>query len=338
MAKQIRVGILGTGFMGQQHGKRLSAMSDVTVAAICDTRPEGASGLKESLKCDAALYSSFDDMLARGALDALYVCIPPFAHDGQVEKAASKGIHLFLEKPIALSVAQGESMVKAIEKARVVSQVGFHMRFRKSALKLKAMIDAKAAGSPTLFTGRFWCNMLGGSWWHDVKGSGGQAFEQVIHIYDLATHLFGAPVSVSGLMANLCHTGNKAYTVEDTSIGTIRFANGAMATITGSNCALPDHFYGDWRAVFEKVQAEYRTTGDWRDKDESTLWTYGSGSAVREDMVEDGDPYGGEDEDFINAIRTGGATRTPARDGLDAIKLVSAMIESSKRNGAPINL
>jgi len=324
--------------MGQQHGKRLAAMDRVRVAAICDTRPEGATALKESLKCDAVLYEDFDRMIAGTALDVLYVCLPPFAHDGQVEKAAAKGIHVFLEKPIALTAAQAERMVAAIEKAGVVSQVGFHMRFRKGVQRLKQLLDSGQAGKPTLFDGRYWCNMLGGAWWRDIKGSGGQIYEQVIHVYDLASYFLGAPVTAAGFMGNLCHGGMKDYTIEDTSVGSVLFGTGAMASIAASNCALPDHFAGDWRVVCEKAILEYRSTGDWRIKDESTVYTHGPDGMKREDIVEDGDPYGEEDAEFVQAVRSGGKTRTPARHGLDAIRLVSAVIASAKAGGKPVAL
>jgi len=136
-------------------------------------------------------------------------------------------------------------MVEAIEKAGVVSQVGFHMRFRASVSKLKQILDEGSAGRTTMFTGRFWCNMLGKDWWQRKDGSGGQIYEQLIHIYDLALHLLGQPDSVCGFMDNLTHTHVEGYTIEDTSIGTIRFADGSLATITGSNSALGWDTNGD---------------------------------------------------------------------------------------------
>jgi predicted dehydrogenase len=325
----LKAGILGTGFMGQQHGRRLVSMPGVEISAICDTNIEGASKLKESLGCAAGLYGTFDAMLAEAKLDMLYVCLPPFAHAGQVELAAARGIHLFLEKPIAANAKKARAMVEAIEKAGVVSQVGFHMRFRKGVKRLKALMDAGEAGAPTLFDGRYFCNMLGGSWWRDINGSGGQVYEQVIHLFDLANYLLGTPVAAHGFLSNICHAGIHDYTIEDTSVAAVRYQSGALASVCGSNCALPDHFIGDWRVVCGKAVLEYRSTGDWRDKDECTLWTYDGDKKAQESIIEDGDPYAEEDEDFVNAVRTGGPTVTPARCGLDAIAVVSAVIASA---------
>jgi predicted dehydrogenase len=200
------------------------------------------------------------------------------------------------------------------------------------------MLDEGGAGRPTMFTGRFWCNMLGSNWWRRKDGSGGQVYEQLIHLYDLALHLLGQPDSVCGFMANLTHGDSADYTIEDTSIGTIRFAGGSLATITGSNCALPEHYIGDCRLVCEKLLFDYMSTGDWRVKDTATFYRHDGGKVESEKVTEDGDPFQAETQDFLRAVREGGTTRTPVQDGLVAVRLVSAVMESSENNGEPVRL
>ncbi len=337
---KLRVGILGAGFMGQTHGQRLVKREGVTLAGICDVAPGAAAALKEKLGAtDAVVFDSFDRMLAEAKLDALYVCLPPFAHAGQVEAAAARGIHLFLEKPIALTVARAEQMVAAIEKAGVVSQVGYHYRFKRCVERFRQLMAGGQAGAPTLFEGRYWCRMPNKGWWPDVTKSGGQVIEQVIHIYDLAMHLFGPIESVTGYAANLAHKEVAGYSIEDTSASVVRFKNGAVACITGSNCALPVHFIGDWRAVCDRAVLEYRTTGQfWVKPDESTVFTHDGEQVTREEFTEDADVSGAETDDFLHAIRTGSKTRSPARDGLNSLKLVAAVLESARQNGAMVKL
>ena len=67
--------------------------------------------------------------------------------------------------------------------------------------------------------------------------------------------------------------------------------------------------------------------------DTSVVTVHGGGTVRNEQFTEDGDPYGEEDIAFFNAIRTGGAATAPARHGLDAIRLVSAAIESARNGG-----
>lgn len=274
-------------------------------------------------------------------MDVLYVCLPPFAHEGQVEKAAAKGIHLFLEKPIALTVSQAREMVAAIEKAGVVSQVGYHYRFHRGVERFRQLMADGKTGMPTLFEGRYWCRIGNdGGWWPDKTKSGGQIVEQLIHIYDLALHLFGPAESVTGVTENLTHQKTPGYTVEDTSVGIVRFKNGAMACITGSNCAMPVHFMGDYRIVCDRAMLEFRTTGQsWVKPDECTVFTHdGVEKVVREEFQEDRNVYGAETDEFLSAVVTGGKTRTPAREGLNSLKVVAAVTESAAHNGKMVRL
>ena len=327
----VRVGILGTGGMGKNHVNSLKQMDGVEVSVVCDLNREIAEKFCEELELTGcAVYTDFDEMLENETLDALYVCIPPFAHDGQVVKAAEKGIHLFLEKPIALNSTVAESMVEAIEKAGVVSQVGYQMRFRQSIQKLAAMIADGTAGRPTLFQGRFWCRMdgAGPAWWPNKDKSGGQILEQIVHIYDLALYLFGEPESATGLLRNLIHDNDPAYTIEDTSVGMISFKNGACASITGSNCTAPVHFIGDYQIVFENVTLEYKSTGQhWVTPDQASLLHV---DGTSETFVEDANVYELEDADFINAIREGRSACAPARDGLNDVAVIEQIINSTK--------
>ncbi len=330
--KTLKVGILGTGGMGKNHVNSLKEVDGVEVAVVCDLNREVAEKFCTDLELtECAVYTDFDEMLEKETLDALYVCIPPFAHNGEVVKAAEKGIHLFLEKPIALNSDIAEGMVDAIEKAGVVSQVGYQMRFRQSIQKLAAMIADGTAGRPTLFQGRFWCRMPDGAsaWWPNKERSGGQILEQVIHIYDLALYLFGETESATGLLRNLIHDNDPAYTIEDTSIGMISFKNGACASITGSNCTAPVHFIADYQIVFENVTLDYKSTGQaWVTPDQASL-IYANGDES-ETFVEDANVYELEDADFIQAIREKRSAMVPAREGLNDIKVIEEVVRSSK--------
>jgi predicted dehydrogenase len=320
----LRVGLIGSGFMAGIHAGALGKIEDVEVCAVTSLTKELAADFIRDKNLKARAYGDFAAMLDTERLEAVYVCIPPSAHADEVAMAADRGIHLFLEKPIAIGSAAAQAMTEAIERNRVKSQVGFHLRFRKAVRELKARIDVGDAGRPTLFTGRYWTRMEGSAWWRDRERSGGQVFEQVIHLYDLATHLFGPVAAASGMIDNLCHRDRPDYTIEDTSIGMLRFANGAMGVITGSNCAVPMHFFGDFRAVCAKATLDYRCTGqNWVHPDTAILY---SGETVQDEFVEDEDCYLQESLDFMAAIREDREALTPVRDGLAAIRLVEAVM------------
>lgn len=324
MSDPLNTVFIGAGFIAGKHCAILKEIEGVEISAVVDTAPGAARAFLEKQKLpEARAYTSFDALLEAEKPDVAYVCLPPFAHDGQVEALAARGVHLFVEKPIALDADRARRMTEAVEKAGVRSQVGFHMRFMKSVQALHQEIQSGKAGRPQLFDGRYWANFPGKDWWKDQKRSGGQIFEQVCHIYDTARYFLGEPVRVHGILSRLSHRDDPDYSVEDTSASIIRFANGAVASITGSNCALPMRFIGDFRIICERAVLDFHSEGDWRIQDSATLTLHdgtGTGEPVR--IVEDGDPFVRETEDFLEAIRTGGITRTPIREGLETIRLI----------------
>lgn len=351
MMRELRVGFVGSGGMVATHGQRLlrlrrDAGESLRIVGIHARNREKSAVVAENIRKEEPThgpipyFSDFDALLAE-RLDALFVCLPPDVPVPYCVKAAEHGVALFLEKPIALDVAGAEAIVDAIEKAGVVSQVGYHMRFRAAVRRFKSLVRSGDAGRGTLFTGRFYTNFRGPEWWANGARSGGQIHEQVIHIYDLALYLFGEATTASGFVANLVHANDPTYTVEDTSLGTIRFASGAVASIVGSNAAVPNRFVPDFRAVWERATLEYHSTGDGRGKDTATLFTHAgpmSGEFTAEEFTETEDPYRLQAQRFIQVLRGEAPPFAPAREGLDGIRVVAAVKESARREGIPISV
>ena len=124
---KVKVGILGAGGMGNVHIENLLKIEDAEVKAVCDIDGQKAEKLADM--AGAAVYADFDEMLEKEELDVLYILLPPYAQAGQFEKAADKKIHIFIEKPIAITSDRGKSMVDAARKNGIKTQVGFHMRY-----------------------------------------------------------------------------------------------------------------------------------------------------------------------------------------------------------------
>jgi predicted dehydrogenase len=331
MAEKLNAALVGSGFTAQTHTKSLVKIPEVSVKAVCDINREAAKSVT-ALVPDINVYDNFDAMLKNEKIDILYVCIPPFAHNGEVEKAAEKGIHVFLEKPIALTVERGESMAQALKKAGVVSHVGYHMRYGKAVKDLKSLIDSGEAGKPTLFDGRYQCNSLHADWWRAKDKSGGQVFEQVIHLYDMALHLFGDVECVSGYIANLAHKNAPGYTIEDTGVSLLKFKNGALANISNTNCAVPGRWENPFTVVCENVTARFKANND-------VVFYFTKKDPVQElEIKADLDPlfrYVEETKAFINAVRGISAENASIAEGLKGLKMVDAV---SRSDGKPIYL
>lgn len=322
---RIRIGILGAGGIARAHMSALKKHSDVEIVAVCDINVENAKEM--ALEVGAKFFSDFDDFL-NVPLDAMYICLPPYAHSGQVEMVAKRGIHIFIEKPIALTIERACSMVDACEKAGIVTQVGYQNRFGVATQKLKSMIDNGTAGKPTLFDGRYACNSLHSSWWRDKSKSGGQIFEQVIHTYDICMYFLGEPDTVGGLVSNLCHQHIANYTVEDTAVGWMKFESGALATIASTNNAIPGLWQNDYSVFCEKVTVHFEGPNH-------AEFIYTSENPPRHERVEETlDLNDVQCEAFIRAIKKKGEETCPIREGLRSLLLVENVMESSKRGGA----
>ncbi len=328
----INAGILGAGFMGQKHANNLEKQNGVQVKAICDQNEENANKLANKLVSNTKVFSNFQKMINDVNLDVIYICLPPFAHNEQIQKAAEKGVHLFIEKPIALSTDEAAEMVSAIKKADIISQVGYHKRFGDAVSRLKKLIDNGTAGIPTLFDARYECNSLHSPWWKNKDKSGGQVFEQAIHLYDLAMYFLGEPTDTSGLMANLCHNDVDGYSVEDTSVSIIKFRTGALANIAATNCAVP----GEWNYPFTVVCENL--TAYFKDANNAEIVYTEEENIKKENINSEHDMYLAETISFIDAVRGKVSNSCTIEDGYRSLKLVESVVKSSAKLGETINL
>jgi predicted dehydrogenase len=327
-----RVGVLGMGGMGTKHSNCILKMADAVLVALCSSPIDDARKYKDKNQLDCAVYDDGFEMIEKEDLDILYVCLPPFAHCGQVEAAAKKGIAIFIEKPLALTAERGLSMLNAVKEAGVCSQVGYHMRFGGAVKMLKKLIEDGTAGKPTLFTANYECNSLHKPWWIDVTKSGGQVFEQVIHLYDTAMYFMGEPSCVSGFVANQCHGDVPGYTVEDTSISAIRFKNGSLGGISGSNCAVKKEWNGRFRVVCEKLVADFSDFNNavfiYTDQEEKRI----------ESICMDINPYFEEDSYFLSVVRGNKPQCATISEGYLGLQMVNAVVTSSRENGQSVKI
>jgi len=326
---KVRVGILGAGGIANRHFNALAGNPKAEVTAICDIEIEKAREMAGRTK-NAKAFGSLDSLLAETRVDAMYVCMPPFAHSGEVEMLAARGTHLFLEKPIALTAERARSMTAACTAAGIVTQVGYHHRCGAAIRRLKTLIDSGVAGPPTLFDGRYACNSLHGPWWREREKSGGQLLEQVIHTYDLCMYLFGEPESVCGFTANIGHRDVENYTSEDTGAGIVRFKSGALAAIASTNNAEPGKWINSYSVFCKNLtvhfensnQAEFIFTGE---------------NPPRTELVnEDTDLAAIQCDSFLDVVLGKTQPICPVTEGLHSLLLVESVVESARQGGLPV--
>lgn len=198
----LRVGLFGCGRVaGFFHAPILSRLPDVVVTALVDESAEARIRMAGVLP-GATLYADWRRPIELGEIDAAVICLPPALHAPVALAAMQRGIHVYVEKPVALDLVQADAMIAAQAASDRLGLVGFNFRFHPSYRALRERLGAGEFGAirgvRTLFTSA--ARSLPG--WKSAPGAGGDAITDLaMHHLDLIPFLTErafAPASVTG--------------------------------------------------------------------------------------------------------------------------------------------
>ena len=314
-----RIGFVGTGGIANTHFDALSQLPEAQPVAFCDIDSERAN--RAAARFGGRAYTDWRAMLDAEPLDALYICLPPHGHDGVEIEAAQRGIHLFIEKPVARDLDYARGAEDAIQRAGVMSMVGYHFRYYGAIERAKERLQ----GLPVLMVKGAWDGgMPGVPWWRQHALSGGQLVEQTTHIFDLARYLVGEVVEVFTFSQNnpaLLHHPDGDVNVAD--VVCLKFENGAVGVITDTNGL---HAPGE---VGLKVYTPERVVEvSWGRMMETE-------PNRKEEYYSRDNPYLRESEAFLEAIRTGNQSliRSDYSDGVRTLAVTLAA-DAAGRQGS----
>jgi predicted dehydrogenase len=298
--------------MAAGHLRNLAGMDDVAITAVCDVVGERAA--EAARQYGATAYTEFAAMLDGAPLDALYVAVPPFAHTGQELAAIERGLHLFVEKPVALDLDLARRTASALDQKGLIGAVGYNWRHLESVQEIRRVAPEEVA----LALGYWLGGLPGVAWWRRRDGSGGQAVEQTTHIFDLARYLLGEVAALTAMGVRGHITDVPDYTIHDASAVTLRFASGSVATIT-SGCLTGHH---------ARVGLELIGRDLWVEMTSGREATYRRGKETLH-FTSAQDPYVLEDELFIDAVRRRDPSgiRAPYAD---AVKTLQVTLEATR--------
>ncbi|WP_220040387.1 Gfo/Idh/MocA family protein [Nonomuraea aridisoli] len=306
MPSKTRVGIVGAGNVAARHAEVLSGFPDVTIAGIADTDPHKAEALAS--KHGAPAYGGHADLLSAGGLDAVYVCVPPFAHGNPELDVLSCDLPMFVEKPLSLDLQTAENIAAEIERRSLPSAVGHHWRYLDILEQAHDLLD----GRPVRLALGHWLDKVPPvGWWLDPGMSGGQIVEQAVHVLDLARLLVDEVSMVHAVPAENTVDGE----VDRATSAVMRFRGGASGLL--ATACLLSHKH--------RVGLEVCADGIALELSETRLLV--DGERVVED---DGHAKTRVDREFINAVRGGPAdVRVPYREALRTHRLALALARSA---------
>src|SRR5260370_40861870 len=124
-AKVFGVGLIGCGGIANRHATILQKLERTELAAFCDIAVERAREFAEKYAGGKPpVFADYHQMIGKVPLDVVYVCLPPFAHEDEVEEAAANGVHVFIEKPMPLNMELPDRLVAATDPPGVQTHAG----------------------------------------------------------------------------------------------------------------------------------------------------------------------------------------------------------------------
>lgn len=312
----LRVALLGCGGIAARHAGAVAALGDeMRLVAGCGRDP----GRTEAFAAQHGIapYIDLDRMLDEARPELVIATLPPYCRAGEIECIAARGVHLLVEKPIALDMQAADAMVAAVESADVVAAIGFMYRFGDAVCAWRG----RDTGTIGLYAGAYHCNALHAPWWREEAKSGGQMLEQVIHQIDLIRHLMGEPDSVYARRANLFHRDTPGYDVEDVSAILFGWNDGRLATLNASNIATAGVWHKEWNIFAERMTGRFTSWGE-------AVFRPTDGGEV-EAIAEIQDPFVSQLADVAAAIRDSRPPHIPLREGAATLRLALAARQSA---------
>lgn len=314
----LRFGIIGAGGMGRVHGRNLAKMEDVEIGWVADVNPEAGEGLAKELGC------AFVRNWKRGLddVDCVVICTPPFAHYKQVVECAQAGKHIFIEKPLCLTMREADAIKDVVDATGVNFMIGYVLRFFPAFRAFKLIKDEGRIGDLVVV----WINRMGSlphtPWLWDAKKSGGMTVEFNTHDIDFLCWIGGAPSQVYGKTLN----ARKDIGIEDNVWGILTFEDGIG--VLGSSWSNPLGFFAVGM-IGTKGVALMKPEGVVQLKTESEEETF--------TPPQDVDPYYDELREFVECVKEG----RRAEIGVDVAHLameVALAVQRSSRMGRAITL
>lgn len=309
----IRVGVIGVGNMGQHHTRILSLLKDVEFIGVSDVNIE--RGLETASKYRVRFFENYHDLLPH--IDAVCIAVPTRLHHSVGMDCLQAGVHTLIEKPIAASIAEAESLVNAAAAANCILQVGHIERFNPAFQELAKVL--KTEELLALEAHRM-------SPYSDRANDVSVVLDLMIHDIDLLLELAEAPVIK--LTASGSRASDSGYL--DYVTATLGFSNGIVATLTASkvthrkirriaahckNSLTEADFLNNDILIHRQTTAHYTT--------DYGQVLYRQDGLIEKVYTSNIEPLHAELEHFVQCVRGGNQPSVGGEQALKALRLAS---------------
>lgn len=308
----IRIGVVGTGVMGTHHTRLAATLAGCELVGVYDASP--ASAERAAAQFGVPALPALEALCATA--DAIIVATPAHTHAKVAASCLQAGCHVLLEKPIATSVTEGESLVALAQRSDRVLMIGHVERFNPAVTAVLALIDPSDI---------FACDLQRLSTAPGRDESIDIIFDLMVHDLDLVLAFTQSTVTSVTAMGHCVHGG-----LIDHVTALLRFANGTTATITASAVSQERSRTARLFSRSAQFMVDFASR-------ELEIYRQGHSSMTRDDgqryaactveklLVPNRDPLATEQDHFLQAIRQGTTPATDADAGLQALRLAHAI-------------
>lgn len=319
---KLRIGLLGCGGFAPTLIEPFDALEDAEITAVYNRTFSKAEALGNDLNVPA--FPSYAELLQQENVDGVLINTSHDQHKPMAVAAATRGKHIFCEKPMALNVAECQAMIKAAKENNVKLYVGHVARFLPLFKRIKGIIDSGLIGNPLAVSMTNYLPRIRSGWWTKRSLKGGLLHSPASHEVDYMNYLLGAATSVFAMGAP---NVQKQLDYEDSMFVTIQYESGAIGSISASLSSrfpvqlgfivaekggLQYDMYGP-----EGGQIEYQVEGQLKQKE--LIGDFGISEGVKSEI-----------RNFVDWVLYDAEPLLTAEGGLRAIEVIEAAYQSIK--------
>jgi UDP-N-acetylglucosamine 3-dehydrogenase len=297
--------VIGTGFWGKNQARVLSHLDVANLVCVCDLNVSNAKSV--GTEFHVPYYTKVDEVFSRKDVEAVTICVPTTLHKQIATKALLAGKHTLVEKPMTNTVGEAHELLSLAKRKSLRLMPGHIERFNPAVGHLKSMLDAGKLGTVTLLLAR----RVGR--WPERIGDVGVVRDTAIHDIDLARYVFND--NVSSVHAR---TGNIKHTREDYAEIMLEFQHGGTAFIDANWLTPRKTRTLIVTGTEATVKLDYIT---------QELVVENSNMTSKQNL-EKKEPLREELAHFCTSVLDGKPFRADAEDGLRAVEICEAVLQS----------
>ncbi|MBZ5752492.1 MULTISPECIES: Gfo/Idh/MocA family protein [Metabacillus] len=333
--KKLRVGVIGCGSIAQhRHLPEYVANKNVQLVAVCDINAERAKEVAG--KYEVTAYTSYEDLLRSGEVDAVSVCTPNYLHAPISIAALDTGVHVLCEKPLATSKEEAEAMISAAKRSGKKLMIGHNQRFVSSHQKARQLIHSGEIGKIYSFRTAFG---HGGPEQWSVEGKEGWFFQKEkafigamgdlgVHKADLLRFILGEEITEVGAFVE---TSAKDFAdVDDNAVCVLKTESGIIGTLAASWAYVSKE---DNSTIIYGEKAILRLEDD---PINSLIVQYANGEIVNYQLgkIQSNDEGGQNNsfvvEKFVDSVLNDQEPPVSGEEGMKSLEVILAAIESNE--------